>query len=137
MYTQKKKSTERKYYISIFPTSSYWQMKKLIPMGLQICSSLNKSLINEEMIIKVYNPVIYVLHLETWIKKHHLKEFPDSPVVMTWCFHCGGLSSIPSLGTKIPQAVVQPPKHTHTHTHTHTLLYDWTIYANNQTVEKI
>ena len=95
-------------------------MKKLIPMGLQICSSLNKSLINEEMIIKVYNPVIYVLHLETWIKKHHLKEFPDSPVVMTWCFHCGGLSSIPSLGTKIPQAVVQPPKHTHTHTHTHT-----------------
>ena len=111
-------------------------MKKLIPMGLQICSSLNKSLINEEMIIKMHNPVIYFLHLETWIKKHHLKEFPDSPVVMTWCFHCGGLSSIPSLGTKIPQAVVQPPKHTHTHTHTHKLLYDWTIYTNNQTLEK-
>ena len=98
-------------------------MKKLIPMGLQICSSLNKILINEEKIIKAHNPVISLLHLETWIKKHYFKEFPDSSVVMTWCFHCSGLSSIPSLGTKIPQAVMQPPKtqtHTHTHTHTHT-----------------
>lgn len=75
MYTQKK-STERKYYISIFPTSSYRQMKKLIPMGLQICSRLNKILINEETIIKMHNPLIYFLHLETWIKKHHFKEFP-------------------------------------------------------------
>ena len=40
MYTQKKKKKQhwKKYYISIFPTSPYQQMKKLIPMGLQICS---------------------------------------------------------------------------------------------------
>ena len=31
-------------------------------------------------------------------------EFPGSPVVRTWCFHCGGPGSIPGEGTKILQA---------------------------------
>ena len=29
-------------------------------------------------------------------------EFPGSPVVRTWCFHCRGMGSIPGLGTEIP-----------------------------------
>ena len=36
---------------------------------------------------------------------HYLK-FPDGPVVSTWHFHCQGLGSIPSRGTKILQAVI-------------------------------
>ena len=41
---------------------------------------------------------------------HALKEtqeFPGDPVVRTWCFHCQGLGSIPSQGTKNPQALQQ------------------------------
>ena len=36
-------------------------------------------------------------------------EFPGSPVVRTWCFHCLVLS-IPGWGTKIPQAAQCSPK---------------------------
>ena len=36
---------------------------------------------------------------------HYLK-FPDGPVVRTWHFHCQGLGSIPSGGTKILQAII-------------------------------
>ena len=32
-------------------------------------------------------------------------EFSGSPIVRTWCFHCYGLDSIPSQGTKILQAM--------------------------------
>ena len=31
-------------------------------------------------------------------------ESPSGPVIRTWCFHCGGPSSIPGQGTKITQA---------------------------------
>lgn len=31
-------------------------------------------------------------------------EFPGSPVVMIWCFHCRALGSILGQGTEIPQA---------------------------------
>ena len=31
------------------------------------------------------------------------REFPDGPVVRTWCSHFGGLGSVPGLETKIPQ----------------------------------
>ena len=31
------------------------------------------------------------------------REFPGSPVVRSWCFHCRGPGSIPGWGTKIPQ----------------------------------
>ena len=39
------------------------------------------------------------------LKMHYLK-FPDGPVVRTWHFHCQGLGSIPSGGTKILQAII-------------------------------
>ena len=32
--------------------------------------------------------------------KLHSREFPGSPVVRTWCFHCQGPGSIPGRGTK-------------------------------------
>ena len=38
------------------------------------------------------------------VKKLVRQEFPGSPVVSTWHFHCHGPSSISSLGTKIIQA---------------------------------
>ena len=34
-----------------------------------------------------------------------LREFPGSPVVGTWSFHCPGPGSIPGQGTNILQAV--------------------------------
>ena len=33
------------------------------------------------------------------------REFPGSPVVRIWCFHCCGLGSIPGQGTKISKAM--------------------------------
>ena len=33
-----------------------------------------------------------------------LREFPEGPVVRTWCFHCRGPGSIPGQGTKILRA---------------------------------
>ena len=39
--------------------------------------------------------------LEAYLKTK--REFPDSPVVRTWHFHCWGLGSIPGWATKIPQ----------------------------------
>ena len=33
------------------------------------------------------------------------REFPGSPVVRTWSFHCQGLGSVPGQGTKILQAM--------------------------------
>ena len=32
-------------------------------------------------------------------------EFPGSPVVSTWYFHCCGLGSVPGQGTKISQVM--------------------------------
>ena len=116
MYTQKKKnSTERNIISQSSQPLHINKWRNWFPWVYRF-ARLNKILINEEKIIETHSPVISLLHLETWIKKYCFKEFPDSSVVMTWCFHCSGLSSIPSLGTKIPQAVMQPPK-THTHTH--------------------
>ena len=34
----------------------------------------------------------------------NFREFPGSPVVRTWHFHCQGLGLIPGQGTKILQA---------------------------------
>ena len=36
------------------------------------------------------------------MRKKWKGDFPGSPVVMTPCFQCRGMSSIPGQGTKIP-----------------------------------
>ena len=43
------------------------------------------------------------------IKKVAEREFPGSPVVRTWSFHCHGPSSVQGRGTNIPQAVCHFP----------------------------
>ena len=43
--------------------------------------------------------------LETYNLSKWNQEFPGGPVVRTLHFQCHGLASIPSQGTKIPQAV--------------------------------
>ena len=40
----------------------------------------------------------------------NFREFPGSPVVKTWHFHCQGLGLIPGQGTKILQAEWQDQK---------------------------
>ena len=37
--------------------------------------------------------------------REYLRDFPCSPVVKTWLYSVGGMSSIPALGTKIPHAL--------------------------------
>ena len=39
------------------------------------------------------------------IKNKENREFPDGPVVRSWCFLCCGLGLIPVWGTQIPQAM--------------------------------
>ena len=38
-------------------------------------------------------------------KNNEFWEFPGSPVVSTWYFHCCGLGSVPGQGTKISQVM--------------------------------
>ena len=41
------------------------------------------------------------------------KEFPSSPVVSIWCFHCRGLGLIPGQKTKIHKPHGTAKKKTH------------------------
>lgn len=51
-----------------------------------------------------------VLLVTLGYERHWLGDFPGSPVVKILCFHCRGVSSIPSWGTKIAHAILVQPK---------------------------
>ena len=50
-----------------------------------------------------HNILLSVLYFSSFLSEFK-QEFPGSPVVRTWSFHCSGPCSIPGWGTKIPQA---------------------------------
>ena len=55
--------------------------------------------------LQLYSPhPISVLLL---FKKQDNREFPGSPVIRTWLFHCRDLGSIPGQGTETPQEVTR------------------------------
>ena len=43
----------------------------------------------------------YTVEVSEYDQELETREFPDSPVVKTWHFHCHGPSSIPGQGTNI------------------------------------
>ena len=110
----KKRSKWRAYQVT-------WRIKKkAIKLGLkqwesgQLCSFTSPQSISVLLLFKKQN-----------------REFPGSPVIRTWLFHCRDLGSIPGQGTEIPQEVTRcsSPKERETlesHTQTfHASTYKW------------
>ena len=68
------------------------------------CKSKNCFKIFEKYLLKERQ------HLASHQRQSDTKEFPGSPVVRTWHFHCQVLGSIPVRGTKIPIAMLHNQK---------------------------
>ena len=86
----KKRSKWRAYQVT-------WRIKKkAIELGLkqwesgQLCSFTSPQSISVLLLFKKQN-----------------REFPGSPVIRTWLFHCRDLGSIPGQGTETPQEVTR------------------------------
>ena len=58
-----------------------------------------KYIYDEMAISKIHKQLIQTNNKKQTIKMD--KEFPSSPVVRIWCFHCRGLGLIPGQKTKI------------------------------------